>query len=279
MNGHNYLLIGGDERQEYLYNILKEKGNSAEKIFMGNCKNISEALKKINDSNVIILPIPSTKDGHTLFAPKFEEKVLLDYIIKNIPNNAILFTGGENELFYKSKAKKTINLLSNESLTLKNAMATAEAALSIIIENCPHTIFGAKILIIGYGRIGKILADYLLALKSNVSICARKEIARTKSELSGATAINFNELIETLPKYSVIINTVPKIILEKEELKLINKNALIIDLASLPGGIDFKTANEFGIKTIHALALPGKYSPKSSAEFIEQAINDELKLI
>ena len=60
-------------------------------------------------------------------------------------------------------------------------MATSEAALAILIENTEKTLFGSNILIIGYGRIAKILAEYLKALKANVTVCARKEIAKTKS--------------------------------------------------------------------------------------------------
>ena len=139
-----------------------------------------------------------------------------------------------------------------------------------------NSIFGAEILIIGYGRIAKILTDYLLALKGNITVCARKEIARAKATLKGAKTLDFNSVYGKLPKFNIIINTVPSQILKKEELKLINKNAFIIDLASLPGGIDFDSAKELGLKTIQALALPGKYSPESSAEFIEQAINYEM---
>ena len=276
MNDRSYLLIGGDTRQEYLYTILKSKNANVEKIFLNETENLNESSKKISHSNIIVLPIPTTKDGLTLFSPNYKKKVTLDFITEKIASDAIVFVGGETEIIKKCKSKNIINLLSNESLTLKNAMATAEATISIIIENSPHTIFGAEILIIGYGRIGKILADYLLTLKANVSICARKEIARTEAELMGANALDFETLITHLPKFSIIINTVPTLIFKKEELNKINKNALIVDLASNPGGIDFEFADKIGIKTIHALSLPGKYSPKSAAEFIEQAINNEL---
>jgi len=65
-------------------------------------------------------------------------------------------------------------------------------------------------------------------------------------------------------------------ILKEEELKKVNSNTLIIDLASKPGGIDFKAAEALGIKAMHTLSLPGKYSPESAAEYIEEAINDIL---
>ena len=66
------------------------------------------------------------------------------------------------------------------------------------------------------------------------------------------------------------------LILGEKELKNVDSNALIIDLASKPGGVDFSAANTLKIKTMHALSLPGKYSPKTASEFIETVINNTL---
>jgi dipicolinate synthase subunit A len=276
MNNYSYLLVGGDKRQEYLYNSLLRKNKSVEKIFLNDNYDINENLNKISKADVIVLPIPSSTDGTTLFAPLYNPKIPLNSIIEEINKNAILFTGGENNLFTSCKAKRIVNLLSNEAMTLKNAMATAEATLEIIINNTNHTIFNSNILITGYGRIAKILTEYLLALKANVFVCARRELSRTEAEIAGAKAFGFNKLIEQLPSFNIIINTVPMLILGEKELKNVDSNALIIDLASKPGGVDFSAANTLKIKTMHALSLPGKYSPKTASEFIETVINNTL---
>lgn len=276
MNDYSYLLVGGDKRQEYLYNLLLKKQNKVEKIFLNDNHDINENINKISSADVIVLPIPSSTDGTTLFAPLYSERVSLNLIIEEINKNAILFTGGENGIFTSCKAKRIVNLLADEAMTLKNAMATAEAALEIIINNTNHTIFKSNILVIGYGRIAKILTEYLLALKAKVQVCARKETARAEAELSGAEAFGFDKLIERLDSFDIIINTVPAPILMEKELKNVNKSALIVDLASKPGGVDFNIADFLKIKTIHALSLPGKYSPKTAAEFIQTAINNTL---
>lgn len=276
MNDYSYLLIGGDKRQEYLYNSLSAKGKIVDTIFLFNRNDIIESLEKISQASVVILPIPSTIDGTTLYAPAIETKIPLNSIIERISENTILFTGGENTLFNASKAKKAVNLLSDEIMTLKNAMATAEAALAIIIDNTEQTVFGNEILITGYGRISKILTRYLVSLNSNVTVCARNEIARTNAAFFGAQTIGFDRLKETLPKYKIIINTIPTLIFKKEYLEKINSSTLIIDLASKPGGIDFVSAKQLSLNVIHALSLPGKYSPQTAAEFIEEAIDNTL---
>ena len=268
----SYLLIGGDARQQHLLNLLTSAGKTAEGIFIKTEETEEEALKKIENADVVVLPIPSSTDGKFLFAPNCENKILLTSITERIKEKTLLFTGGENPAFTASKAKIKVNLLENEEMTLKNAMATAEAALAILIENTDKTVFGSNILIIGYGRIAKIMAEYLKALKANVTVCARKETAKTKAYIVGHRAIGFDRLIDSLKTFNVIINTAPAPVLMENELKQISKDAIILDLASKPGGTDFIKAKELGIKAIHALSLPGKYSSKSAAEYIEDVI-------
>ena len=268
----SYLLIGGDARQQHLLNFLTSAGKTAEGIFIKTEQNEEEALKKIENADVVVLPIPSSTDGKFLFAPNCENKILLTSITERIKEKTLLFTGGENPAFTASKAKIKVNLLENEEMTLKNAMATAEAALAILIENTDKTVFGSNVLIIGYGRIAKIMAEYLKALKANVTVCARKETAKTKAYIAGHHAIGFDRLIDSLKTFNVIINTAPAPVLMENELKQISKDAIILDLASKPGGTDFVKAKELGIKAIHALSLPGKYSSKSAAEYIEDVI-------
>ena len=268
----SYLLIGGDDRQLHLLNLLKKSGKKAEAIFLTTEQDENAALEKIEKANVLVLPIPSSTDGNFLFAPKSQNKIPLTAITAKIKENALLFTGGENAAFTASKAKIKVNLLENEEMTLKNAMATAEAALSILINSTEKTVFGSNILIIGYGRIAKILAEYLKALKANVTICARKETAKTKAFIAGHNVIGFDKLTPSLNTFNIIINTAPAPILLENELNQIKKDAIILDLASKPGGTDFEKAKELGIKAIHALSLPGKYSPKSAAKYIEEVI-------
>ena len=89
----------------------------------------------------------------------------------------------------------------------------------------------------------------------------------------GYNGTNINEIGENLAKYDIIVNTVPKQILTKENLKYIKKDALIIDLASKPGGVDFEEAKRLGLNYEFAQALPGKISPVSSAEYIKRIID------
>lgn len=276
MKQYSFLLVGGDKRQVELYNLLKDKGENVESIFLNNNISAEESLEKIDFADVIVMPIPSSIDKETLFAPFSENKISLTKITEKFKDNQILFLGGENPAFLASKPNKKINLLEYEPMTLKGAMATSEAALAILIDNTDITVFGANILVIGYGRIGKIISDYLTALKANVTVCARKNTAKTLAELSGNRSIGFERLEEKISRSDIIVNTVPSMILNEKKLKLVPQKTLILDLASKPGGVDFKAAEKLNLKAIHALSLPGKYSPVSAAGFIEEAIRNIL---
>lgn len=93
MSDFSYLLIGGDKRQEHLYNLLSYKNKKVDTIFTNNKFDTLESLNKINISDIIILPVPSTTDGTTLYAPNLNEKIELNAIMERVSNNAILFTG------------------------------------------------------------------------------------------------------------------------------------------------------------------------------------------
>ena len=75
----------------------------------------------------------------------------------------------------------------------------------------------------------------------------------------------------------IIFNTIPSLILNDEILTKVKKDALIIDLASKPGGIDFDAAKSYGLKVIWALSLPGKIAPVSSGAIIKDTIMNIIK--
>ena len=78
-------------------------------------------------------------------------------------------------------------------------------------------------------------------------------------------------------KFDIIINTIPFQLLDSDRLDLVKNDAVIIDLASNPGGVDRKAAREKGIKVIWALSLPAKVAPLTSAEFIKETLYHVLK--
>lgn len=155
-------------------------------------------------------------------------------------------------------------------------MPTAEGAIECAMREYEGTISGSKCLVAGFGRIGKILAHKLKLLGANVTVSARKP-----SDLAYVKALGYNALntenLRTVKHFDIAFNTIPKLIFDRELLMNTDTNTLIIDLASLPGGVDFDTAEKLGIYAVRALSLPGKCAPKTAGEIIKTTVFDIIK--
>ena len=151
---------------------------------------------------------------------------------------------------------------------IANTVPTAEGAIQIAMEELATTIFGLKVLVIGYGRISKVLSRLLHSMGARVTVAARKFSDLAWIEASGYIPAHTNDLGKAIEGSQLIINTAPAAILNEELLKRVQKGCLLIDLASKPGGIDFSTANRLGLKAIWALSLPGKVAPISAGKII-----------
>jgi dipicolinate synthase subunit A len=80
-------------------------------------------------------------------------------------------------------------------------------------------------------------------------------------------------------KFDVIINTVPKLILKGEKLQHIRKDAFVIDLASLPGGVDLDAANELGLNVLHYLGVPAKTAAITAGQYLYESVKRALDKI
>ena len=172
-----------------------------------------------------------------------------------------------------------IDIMKREELAVLNTISTAEGTIEIIIANTNKIIHGSKVLILGFGRIGKVLARKLSGLSAKVTCAARKDEDLAWIRAYGHMETNINTIGENLSEYDVIINTVPHLVLTEEKIKYVKDDCLLVDLASNPGGIDKKAAKNKNLKLIWALALPGKVAPVTTAEFIKDTVYNILKEI
>ena len=169
--------------------------------------------------------------------------------------------------------------MKREELAVLITISTAEGAIEIEISNTNKIIHGSEVLILGFGRIGKVLARKMAGLSARVTCAARKDEDFAWIKAYGHNAININTLGENLSQFDIIANTVPHLVLTPERLQHVKQDCLLIDLASNPGGIDKKTAKDRNLKLVWALALPGKVAPITTAEFIKDTIYNILKEI
>ena len=271
------VMLAKEQNQVYVYGLEKAEE-------LKNIKNITqcESIKKtIQEVEIVIGPIPFSSNGKTINMP-FSDKEISIREMMHVINAKVLIAGGIAPEVYEmanDEYIEIIDIMKREELAVLNTIATAEGTIQVAIENTNKIIHGSEILILGFGRIGKVLARKLAGLSAKVTCAARKDEDLAWIQAYGHKATNINSLGENLKLYDIIINTVPHIILNEERLKYIKKDCLLIDLASNPGGIDKKAAKEKGLQLVWALALPGKVAPITTAEFIKDTIYNIIKEI
>lgn len=261
-------MLSKDDYKVYTYGMEESKCSDAKII---PCDSLNQA---IHSSHVIITSIPFTKNGeliHTVFSSR---PITIKEFMEHVEEKIIIAGNIAPEITEKlvSKKNKVIDILKQEELAVLNAVATAEGALQIALEEAEFTIHASKSLILGFGRIGKILAKMLKGIGAEVYCEARKNSDIAWIKAYGYHPIELHELKQSLQEFDFIFNTVPFILLDKDNLKKVKKECLIIDLASNPGGVDQIEAKKMGLKYIWALALPGKVAPMTAANYIKETL-------
>jgi dipicolinate synthase subunit A len=252
---------------EFINREFNEKGSSNIRF-----SNLEEC---VFESDFVIYSIPFSRDGTNINAPLYDGKISIQNLLDSLNNNTILFAGQINETIQDKLIEKDIrfvDLLEIEELTIQNCIITAEGAIQVAMEESNFCLHDSNVLILGYGRIGKILANMLTGFGCRIYCEARKDSDLAYINAYGYVPIRLAELDNNLDKFSYIFNTVPATILDSNRLDHIKQDAIIIDLASSPGGIDYEYAKKRGIKAILALSLPGKVAPLASAKYLFDAI-------
>lgn len=259
------LVLGGDTRQIYLTKNFNLLGYKAEHII--NSQNLKE---KIKMADTIILPIPASKNGISIFNTFSDDNIYISDLKEFIKNQKI-FTCN---LMLENKDCTDYTI--SDSFAIENAVPTAEGAICLAIKNSDITIYKSNCLVIGYGRIGKILANKLLLLGANVTVSARKESDKAYIKALNMNYENTADLNKVINKFDIIFNTVNYPLFNDSFFANCKEDSIFIELASLPGGIIDKT-NTYKCKVINAQGLPGKFSPKSAADILTKTILKSLK--
>ncbi|MCI8387329.1 MAG: dipicolinate synthase [Clostridiales bacterium] len=247
--------------------------------YSNHAKLMSTLDDTLEGCDIAVLPLPFSQDGVHASMQFSDRELSLDMLISALKkHNVKLLCGGKLSAEFCDKCNAagipTFDYYSREEFAIANAIPTAEGAIAIAMNELSVTLDRAKALVIGYGRIGRVLADKLMALNAETVVSARKAEDFAWIRAAGLRSAATGELRELLRDFTpdVIFNTVPHCVIGRGELELINPGTLIIDLASKPGGVDIGTAGVLGHKVIWALSLPGKVAPVTSGVIIADTI-------
>ncbi len=278
-----FAIVGGDKRQVAMAESILSDGYNVCAVGFENAdlkSGITTASLKdaVKMSDYIILPVPATTSDGYLNAPHSRTQIAVDDEFAKTMFDKKIFCARAEDLIATSPIFSNMQLYDyskREEFAVNNAIPTAEGAIQIARQEYGGTINGSRCLVTGFGRIGKVLSKMLKGIGAKVTASARKPKDIAWINLLGYSAVLTASLASSNAgsvDFDIIFNTIPSLIFDADFLARLPKNAVIIDLASLPGGVDFDAARKLKIKAIQALALPGKVAPRAAGEIIKNTI-------
>ncbi|MFA7636435.1 MAG: dipicolinate synthase subunit DpsA [Monoglobales bacterium] len=277
-------VIGGDKRQISVAEYFSKDGYDVsvygfDSSLINTADSLTEALK---DSSTVLLGISPCDENMNISTPCWRDVLSAHTLISHLSSDHIIIGGKLSAPFVhicEEKGIRCIDYINREEFAVLNAVPTAEGALAIAMDELDRTIHGTKCLITGFGRIGKILAHILHSLGADLVCSARNHGDLAWIESLGYKSVHTGDLSNIAHESTVIFNTVPVLIFDRDLLRNVRPGTLIIDLASKPGGVDLESAAQLGIKVIWALSIPGKAAPATAGKIIKDTVANILNEI
>ncbi len=290
---YNFFILGGDLRNFLLGAKLKSEGNNVKIYGFENIEKIKKDLYKydmtrnpieennleetlnrseIGENEILIGPTPMNNKDE-IYAPYSQDGKIDKKILENLYTKKIKFFGGNIAQRIKEDSNwEAYDFLKDEEFSILNTIPTAEGAITLAMQMTNYVISESNVLVLGYGRVGKTLCMKLKGLNAHVYTMTKKDEDLAWSEVYGCIPVKPEKIKENICKMDIIFNTIPEKIITKEILMLLNRETLIIDVSSAPGGVDYEAANKMKIKAILYNQIPGKFAPDACAEYMKRFI-------
>lgn len=285
LTGIEVAFVGGDARQLEVIDKLSQMDASITLIGFDNLQQSFNGVHKLMDlteeafvgKDIVILPPVGTDDMgrvDSIFSTK--ELVLTDHIIAALPSHAKVYTGMAKK-FLKQLCEghgvQVIELFERDDVAIYNSIPTAEGAIMLAIQNTDITIHGSQSMVLGFGRTGFTMARTLKGLGACVKVGVRRPEHYARVWEMGFKPFYIKDLFEQVANIDLLFNTIPTMIVTAQVITNIPHRAVIIDLASRPGGTDFRFAEKRGVKAMLAPGLPGIVAPKTAGRIIASTLS------
>lgn len=272
----NLWVVGGDLRQRALAKLLREDGHTVRTAALEGEGLAPEPLGPgLALAHCVILPLPVTRREGILHTPLSREEVPLARVLDHMEPGQILCGGMVSPQVRQEGEKRGLRVFdyyAREECMVANAVPTAEGAVQVAMEKLPITLHSARVLILGFGRVGKLTAHRMGALGAKVTVSAQSYEDLAWAAAYGHETGRLETLSCELGGFDLIVNTIPAQVLDWRRLGWVNPEAFLLDLASAPGGVDQEAAKELGLRVLQAPGLPGRTAPVTAAAAIRDAV-------
>lgn len=283
LTGLYVLVVGGDERQleviEKLHALdahVRTIGFELETDRTAHVIKTKPTEEEFARSDILILPVTGLNDDGTVEATYAESTLhVSDKQIAALPQHAKIFTGFSGARLRELTNRlgiECIELLARDDLAIFNSIPTAEGAIGLAIEHTKKTIHSSLIIVLGFGRVGMTLARLLKAMGANVNVGVNSDEQFARATEMGLTPFNTQHTFPVSIPVDLIFNTIPSMIITASVIHDLPRETVIIDLASKPGGTDFRFAEKRQIKAFLAPSLPGIVAPKTAGTMLAATI-------
>jgi len=276
-----FAVIGGDRRSVLLCSLLWQDRHRVHSFALEKAELPAEIPKAgclqgcLYGADCVVLPTPAEKNG-LINAPFAAQPLPVEELLAALWPGQLLIGGKlSRELCMAAVGQglQVADLMQRRGFTVGNAALTAEGALEKLMAASTRSLWGSRVLVTGWGRVAKILALRLQALGAGVTVAARKEGDRAMAQALALSATDFAALPGMMDDFDFVVNTVPDRVLPPEALARLRRPALLLELASPPGGFDPQEAADLGLTALAAPGLPGLTAPDTAAALMKEAID------
>ncbi|HZK17914.1 MAG TPA: dipicolinate synthase subunit DpsA [Clostridia bacterium] len=286
LKGIRIAVLGGDARQVIVAGELHNQGalvktfglSFGEPSRVEQCGDLESLFR---DVQVLILPMPGMNDNGEVYTSFGPEPIKVTGDLVNLARKGlVIYVGVAKPILFeltRGVNAKIVELAEIDELAILNSIPTAEGALKIAFEKTPFTLHGSSVFVLGFGRTGMTMARVVYALGAKTTVVARKEWQLARAYEMGFSTVHLNDISNSIGRARIIFNTIPAPVITRDILEKTSTDCLIVDLASSPGGTDFKAAKEQGVEAILAPGLPGKVAPQTAGFMVTKVVSRLLR--
>lgn len=291
LSGIRVLMLGGDARQVEMIRAMcewdaqmtvygMERATHLEGPSVQLKKDLQDLKKDAEAADVIVLPALSCDEQGVISGPYSDLSLILeDSLLGMIRPETPVFTGTAHPQFRRRclvRGIRLIELFERDDVAIYNSIPTAEGAVMMAIQETEITLHGARCLVLGMGRTGFTLAALLQAMGADVSVGVRRPDQFARAAERGWKPFHTDDLAGKVSGIDLLFNTIPTMIVTAQIIVRMPVSAVMIDLASKPGGIDFRFAERRGIKARLAPGLPGIVAPVTAGRILANCMHQWL---
>lgn len=259
------LIIGGDKRNGYFAKLAAENGWRVDAVWLDQFDPAFECRWPTDMRyDVVVLPYPFCERDGMILTPLATQPLPAQDVAVQLPEGSRVMTGSLGDILQGAAQLRHWQVCNpgwEESFAVGNAVPSAEGAISAAMTSSDTCVHGSDCLVLGYGRLGRLLARMLRGLGARVLVAARKGADRAWIRAEGHAACDYPEVPGRIGEMRFVFNTVPAVVLDEALLRATRPDVRIIDLASAPYGVDFDAAKKLGRKAWIEPSLPGRYAP------------------